>query len=302
MENLVLTEDLDGPPMIHLGGRSEFQSYVLTPLSSPNSASPRTSSTTSRGPSLVRDSHAVVHQRYHSIGNDHLSKAARAAESSAESPHPIPHIVSETAGAESTCASDRCNQSHNGSREHDRDRQLGTEIHILNGVAAHDDDRDLTVSVAMKFRNSECDQHPFTAPRKPHVANPVRPARSQSANLEEVWKSMHRTSYIFTRSYVTLEVKYVLKERLGDGAMGVVRRCVERGTGQEWACKSIDKNLLRSQEDVAGLRFEVAAMKSLAGHPCIIGLYDLVEDETVSHDFFYDSRQLSSPATHAFPR
>ena len=109
---------------------------------------------------------------------------------------------------------------------------------------------------------------------------------------------MHRTSYIFTRSYVTLEVKYVLKERLGDGAMGVVRRCVERGTGQEWACKSIDKNLLRSQEDVAGLRFEVAAMKSLAGHPCIIGLYDLVEDETVS----YDRRQLSSPATRAFPR
>lgn len=54
---------------------------------------------------------------------------------------------------------------------------------------------------------------------------------------------------------VTLD--YDLGRLLGEGAFGVVRRCRNLATGQEFACKTIVKNQLRRHADVEDVRREV---------------------------------------------
>ena len=70
-------------------------------------------------------------------------------------------------------------------------------------------------------------------------------------------------------------------ENLGVGALGVVRRCIERNTGLEWACKTINKCNLEDKKDVALLQNEVAAMLELMDHSAVVTLHDVVEDEEV---------------------
>lgn len=50
---------------------------------------------------------------------------------------------------------------------------------------------------------------------------------------------------------------YELGELVGEGAFGVVRRCVHRSTGQEFACKTVVKSQLKRRADVEDVRREV---------------------------------------------
>lgn len=57
---------------------------------------------------------------------------------------------------------------------------------------------------------------------------------------------------------------------LGMGQFGTVFRCVEKASGKEYACKSIQKRNLVRQEDVEDVRREIQIMYHLAGHPNVI--------------------------------
>ena len=86
------------------------------------------------------------------------------------------------------------------------------------------------------------------------------------------------TSHIFPLEYESIELRYEVMETPGLGASGVVRRCIERNTGLEWACKTISKH---HKKDVASLKNEVAAMLELMDHSYVVSLHDVVEDEEV---------------------
>ncbi len=65
--------------------------------------------------------------------------------------------------------------------------------------------------------------------------------------------------------------KYDPKEVIGKGLSSVVRKCVEKGTGKEYACKIVEFNDDNQEEREATLR-EIQILKLVGGHPNIIDI------------------------------
>ncbi|XP_061374551.1 calcium-dependent protein kinase 20-like isoform X2 [Gastrolobium bilobum] len=83
----------------------------------------------------------------------------------------------------------------------------------------------------------------------------------------------------------TLNIKdfYSLGRKLGQGQFGTTFLCVEKGTNKEFACKSIAKRKLTTQEDVEDVRREIQIMHHLAGHPNVIQILGAYEDAVAVH-------------------
>ncbi|OQV25352.1 Phosphorylase b kinase gamma catalytic chain, liver/testis isoform [Hypsibius exemplaris] len=78
------------------------------------------------------------------------------------------------------------------------------------------------------------------------------------------------------------QAKYFIKEVLGRGASSVVKRCVEKTTGKEFAVKIVDLTTERTTEADAkeiynGTKNEIAILRMLAGHPNIVELHEVFE-------------------------
>eukprot|EP00897_Mesotaenium_endlicherianum_P004699 jgi/Mesen1/4257/ME000022S03546 len=74
-----------------------------------------------------------------------------------------------------------------------------------------------------------------------------------------------------------------LDEELGRGNFGMVMVCEDRQTGARVACKSIQKEDLKNQDDVEDVRREILIMRHLAGHENIVDLLGIFEDENAVH-------------------
>ncbi|KAL1555054.1 calcium/calmodulin-dependent protein kinase [Salvia divinorum] len=77
--------------------------------------------------------------------------------------------------------------------------------------------------------------------------------------------------------------KYVLGEALGWGQFGVIRECVDKFSGENLACKSIAKDRLVTQEDLCNIKLEIEIMKKLSGHPNVVDLKAVCEEENYVH-------------------
>eukprot|EP00475_Leptophrys_vorax_P030940 TRINITY_DN4668_c1_g1_i2.p2 TRINITY_DN4668_c1_g1~~TRINITY_DN4668_c1_g1_i2.p2 ORF type:complete len:374 (-),score=-19.34 TRINITY_DN4668_c1_g1_i2:431-1552(-) len=75
----------------------------------------------------------------------------------------------------------------------------------------------------------------------------------------------------------------VESEPIGSGQFGVVRRCVSLQTGEAFACKTIQKVRLVTEEDRNEVRREVALMNRIAGHPGAVQLRAAFEDDLEIH-------------------
>ncbi|KAJ6821853.1 calcium-dependent protein kinase 19 [Iris pallida] len=80
-----------------------------------------------------------------------------------------------------------------------------------------------------------------------------------------------------------LEDRYVLGDQLGCGQFGVIRICNDTVTGETLACKSIAKDRLVSPEDVCSVKLEIEVMARLSGHPNIVDLKAVYEEEECVH-------------------
>jgi serine/threonine protein kinase len=69
--------------------------------------------------------------------------------------------------------------------------------------------------------------------------------------------------------------KYIVKETLGQGTFGVVRRCIDKLKGESFALKTILKSKVPDPEV---LKREITIMQQV-DHPHIIRLYDVYENE-----------------------
>lgn len=74
--------------------------------------------------------------------------------------------------------------------------------------------------------------------------------------------------------------RYELGRELGRGEFGVTYLCTDKETGEEFACKSISKNKLRTAVDIDDVRREVEIMRLLPPHPNIVSLKDTYEDDS----------------------
>lgn len=75
----------------------------------------------------------------------------------------------------------------------------------------------------------------------------------------------------YTFSALQFYQKYDPKEVIGKGLSSVVRRCVEKATGKEYACKIVEFNDESEDERAATLR-EIQILKLVGGHPNIIDI------------------------------
>ncbi|XP_076928778.1 calcium-dependent protein kinase 17-like [Bidens hawaiensis] len=80
-----------------------------------------------------------------------------------------------------------------------------------------------------------------------------------------------------------LKDRYVLGAQLGWGQFGVIRECSDKLTGELLACKSISKNRLVTDEDVRSIKLEIEIMTRLSGHPNVVDLKAVYEEEGYVH-------------------
>ncbi|KAK8405037.1 hypothetical protein O3P69_001545 [Scylla paramamosain] len=74
--------------------------------------------------------------------------------------------------------------------------------------------------------------------------------------------------------------KYEPKEVLGRGGCSVVRRCIEKETGQQYAAKIIDLSDSSDEGVYEATKREIEVLRMVAGHPYIIELHDVFESST----------------------
>uniref|UniRef100_A0A1D1YQ28 non-specific serine/threonine protein kinase n=1 Tax=Anthurium amnicola TaxID=1678845 RepID=A0A1D1YQ28_9ARAE len=95
------------------------------------------------------------------------------------------------------------------------------------------------------------------------------------ANLTtQILESAH-TSHLLER--------YDLGGQLGWGQFGVIRECNDIFTGEKFACKSIAKDRLVTEGDVRSLKLEIEIMSRLSGHPNVVELKAVYEEEHYVH-------------------
>ncbi|OIW12501.1 hypothetical protein TanjilG_04665 [Lupinus angustifolius] len=80
-----------------------------------------------------------------------------------------------------------------------------------------------------------------------------------------------------------LKDQYILGEQLGWGQFGVIRACSDKLTGEVLACKSIAKDRLVTSDDLKSVKLEIEIMARLSGHPDVVDLKAVYEEENFVH-------------------
>lgn len=109
-----------------------------------------------------------------------------------------------------------------------------------------------------------------TKPKKPHNVK-----RMSSAGLQA--KSVLKTKTGHLKEY------YNLGRKLGHGQFGTTFLCVEKATGKEYACKSIAKRKLVTEDDVNDVRREIEILHHLSGDSNVVSIKGAYEDAVAVH-------------------
>ncbi|URE14354.1 hypothetical protein MUK42_34119 [Musa troglodytarum] len=123
----------------------------------------------------------------------------------------------------------------------------------------------------------EADANP--APHGNPTDQPKKPTQigraSSAAGLQ--------ADFVLKSKTENLKEIYSLGRKLGQGQFGTTYLCVEKATGKEYACKSILKWKLTTEEDVEDVRREIQIMHHLSGHPNVISIKEAYEDAVAVH-------------------
>ncbi|KAF0889591.1 hypothetical protein E2562_028682 [Oryza meyeriana var. granulata] len=103
------------------------------------------------------------------------------------------------------------------------------------------------------------------------------------AHIKRISSAGLQVESVLRRKTENLKDKYSLGRKLGQGQFGTTYLCVDKETGKEYACKSIAKRKLVTDEDVEDVRREIQIMHHLAGHPSIISIRGAYEDAVAVH-------------------
>lgn len=112
-------------------------------------------------------------------------------------------------------------------------------------------------------------------------ATPAKPKRPH--NVKKLASAGLKTDSVLQRKTISLKEFYTLGAKLGQGQFGTTFLCVEKATGKEYACKSIMKRKLLTDEDVEDVRREIQIMHHLAGSSNVISIKEASEDAVAVH-------------------
>ncbi|XP_040991547.1 calcium-dependent protein kinase 1-like [Juglans microcarpa x Juglans regia] len=114
-------------------------------------------------------------------------------------------------------------------------------------------------------------------------SEPVQPAKAKkNPPMKRVASAGLRAEVLKTKTGNIKEF-FSLGKKLGQGQFGTTFLCVEKATGEEYACKSIAKRKLITDEDVEDVRREIQIMHHLKGHPNVISIKGAYEDAVAVH-------------------
>ncbi|KAM7521256.1 hypothetical protein LguiB_020218 [Lonicera macranthoides] len=88
---------------------------------------------------------------------------------------------------------------------------------------------------------------------------------------------------ILGNPYVDITTIYDLDKELGRGQFGVTYLCTEKSTGLKYACKSISRQKIVTDNDVEDVRREVLMLQHLTGQPNIVEFKGAYEDQHYLH-------------------
>ncbi|KAE8680619.1 Calcium-dependent protein kinase 2 [Hibiscus syriacus] len=111
---------------------------------------------------------------------------------------------------------------------------------------------------------------PRKTPRRPHNVK-----RQSCAGL--------KIDSVLQTKRGNLKEFYSLGTKLGNGQFGTTFVCTEKGTGKQYACKSIAKRKLLTVADVDDVRREIQIMHHMTGHPNIVSIKGAYEDQAAVH-------------------
>ena len=115
-------------------------------------------------------------------------------------------------------------------------------------------------------------------------AKPEHPTKpKKSPEMKRVSSAGLRTGSVLQTRTGNFKEFFKFGRKLGQGQFGTTFLCVEKGTGKEYACKSIAKRKLVTDEDVEDVRREVQIMHHLAGHPNVVSIKGAFEDAVAVH-------------------
>ncbi|OIT29860.1 PREDICTED: calcium-dependent protein kinase 20-like [Nicotiana attenuata] len=107
--------------------------------------------------------------------------------------------------------------------------------------------------------------------------------RNKSSNLKRVLSAGLQVESVLGRKTGNLKEIYTLGRKLGQGQFGTTFFCVDKAQGKEFACKSIAKRKLTTDEDIEDVRREIQIMHHLAGHPSVVQIVGAYEDAVAVH-------------------
>ncbi|KAK7321823.1 hypothetical protein VNO77_32802 [Canavalia gladiata] len=136
-----------------------------------------------------------------------------------------------------------------------------------------------------KRRNHEiCIASPDWSPeltyKQPRKTYPILP--SLPLPLPKPTQSS-QTGSLLGKPYVNINDIYVMKKELGRGNFGVTYVCVDKATGQEYACKSIPKEKLLSKKQIEDVRREVTILQHVSGQHNMVQFREAYEDRNHVH-------------------
>jgi len=109
---------------------------------------------------------------------------------------------------------------------------------------------------------------------QPSYSSP-KPTKSPSSSSS----SNPQIGAILGKPYVVINNIYDMKKELGRGQSGVTYLCTEKTTGREYACKSISRAKLLSEQEIDDVRREVMILQHLSGQPNIVEFRGAYEDK-----------------------
>ncbi|XP_047340831.1 calcium-dependent protein kinase 1-like [Impatiens glandulifera] len=135
--------------------------------------------------------------------------------------------------------------------------------------------RDMEMPTAVQSKPPE----QMTMPKEEEEpSKPVKPPK-----IKRVASAGLRTGSVLQKKTGNLKEFYRIGKKLGQGQFGTTFLCVEKVSGKEYACKSIAKRKLLTDEDVEDVRREIQIMHHLAGNPNVISFKGAYEDAVAVH-------------------
>ncbi|KAI4348853.1 hypothetical protein L6164_009523 [Bauhinia variegata] len=122
------------------------------------------------------------------------------------------------------------------------------------------------------------------APRTKQENRPAVPAKPKlTHNFKRLATAGLQAESVLQTKTGHLKEYYNLGKKLGNGQFGTIFLCVEKETGKQYACKSIAKRKLLTDDDVEDVRREIQIMHHLSGSQDVISIKGAYEDPVAVH-------------------